>query len=198
MEKRQLELFAHFNKESNNLMNDSIKTLSDEQWKKQFSGFYKSIQEICAHIYFWDYNTLNRFKSLRKFTCFDEKFQHEEYLDMYTIKISEDGKEYLHEKFTSSKTLFANSPIDEYIKMRIDLDNLIIKIVNEITVNDLDMIIKTTTVTGNKFEKRIGGVLMENFVHDTHHRGMISLYLEMLGTENDFYSNPCPILWSPE
>jgi uncharacterized damage-inducible protein DinB len=26
------------------------------------------------------------------------------------------------------------------------------------------------------------------FNHETHHRGMISLYLEMLGRENDFNS----------
>ena len=195
MEKEHLKIFAKFNKESNDSMNNIIKTLTDEQWKKQFSGYYKSILEICGHIYFWDYNTLVRFKSIRNYSYLDE-FQYEKDLDIFTLRITEEGQEYLHENFTSSKSLFSNSSIAEYLKMRIDLDNRMVKLVNEITESDLTKVINLTTITGNKFEKSLGGLLFEIFVHDIHHRGMISLYLEMLGKENDFYSDPCQVFWS--
>jgi len=50
----------------------------------------------------------------------------------------------------------------------------------------MEKIIKFTTVTGNKYEQRIYGLLIDLFNHQPHHRGMISLYLDMLGEENEF------------
>ena len=186
MEKRIFELFANYNKKVNNSMNDIIKTLTNEQWKKQFSGFYKSIQDICSHIYFWDYNELNRYKYLRKFDSLEEEFPYEEKIKKYAIKISKEGNEYLDDDFISSKEIFLDSSINEYINMRIDLDDRIIKFINEVTLNDLESTITFTTVTGNKFKWRIDDLIINVFNHQTHHRGMISLYLDMLGIENDF------------
>jgi uncharacterized damage-inducible protein DinB len=188
MENRCFKLFANYNQKANNSMNEIIKTLTEEQWKKQFSGFYKSIQDICSHIYFWDYNELNRCKYLRKFSSLEEEFLYQRKLDIYTIKISEDGTEYLDKNLITSKTLFLDSTIDEYVKMRIDMDNRIINFIDEITTNDLERTITFTTVLGNKFNWRIDDLILNLFNHQTHHRGMISLYLDMLEKEND-YSN---------
>ena len=188
MEKKIFELFANYNKKVNNSMNDIIKTLTKEQWKNQFSGFYESIQDICSHIYFWDYNELNRCKYLRKFNSLEEKFPYEEKIEKYSIKITEEGNEYLDNGFTSSKEIFINSSINEYVNMRTDLDDRIIKFIHEITPNDLEDTIIFTTITGNKFKCRIDDLIIDLFNHQTHHRGMISIYLDMLGIEND-YSN---------
>ena len=35
-------------------------------------------------------------------------------------------------------------------------------------------------------DRELGGLILHVFNHQTHHRGMISLYLDMLGKENDF------------
>ena len=191
MDKRYFELLANYNKNVNNSMNEIIKSLTIDQWGKQFSGFYKSIQDICSHIYFWDYNELNRCKYLRKFNCFDEQFPYEEKLNIYSIKISEDGNEYLDKNLISSRNLFLNSSITEYINMRIDLDNRIINFIEEVTLTDLENKIKFITIKGNKFEWRIDNLLLTMFNHQTHHRGMISLYLDMLGKENDFSNLIC-------
>jgi len=188
MEKKIFELFASYNKKVNKSMNDIIQTLTNEQWKNQFSGFYKSIQDICSHIYFWDYNELNRCKYLRKFNSLEEKFPYEEKIKKYSIKISKEGNEYLDDGFTSSKEIFLNSSINEYVNMRIDLDDRIINFINEITSDDLENTIMFTTITGNKFKWRIYDLIINLFNHQTHHRGMISIYLDMLGIEND-YSN---------
>ena len=60
MGKYHFELLAKYNKEANNLMNNVIITLTEEQWDKNFTGYFKSIHEICSHIYFWDYNWFKR------------------------------------------------------------------------------------------------------------------------------------------
>jgi uncharacterized damage-inducible protein DinB len=38
------------------------------------------------------------------------------------------------------------------------------------------------------FEKNVAGVLVHIFNHATHHRGGISVYLDILGKENDYSS----------
>jgi len=167
-------------------MNNVIRTLTDEQWKRQFTGYYKSIRDICSHIYFWDYNELNRCTYLRKFTSLEKEFSYQKKLDLYTIHLSKDKHEYVDSHLISSIHLLTDSSIDEYIRMRIDMDNRIIKFINEITIDDLDGSIEFTTILGKKFNWKIDELLLSLFNHQTHHRGMISLYLDMMEKENDF------------
>ena len=39
---------------------------------------------------------------------------------------------------------------------------------------------------GDEYKKNFGGLIIHMFNHQTHHRGMISIYLEELGIANDF------------
>jgi uncharacterized damage-inducible protein DinB len=169
MDKYNFELMAKYNKEVNRNMNDIIKNLSEEQWDKQFPGFWKSIHGLCSHIFGGDYRWLNRFKSI---------------VNLQSLPGTFFNKEYGFEEI-----IFEN--INEYIKERIEMDNIIIDFVNELTKNDLDKTLKFSNSKGIPSEKSIGVCLMHLFNHETHHRGMISLYLEMLGKEND-YSNLYP------
>jgi len=54
-----LDLFARNNKRVNGLMNNIIETLSEEEWDKQFPSYWKSIHELCLHIFTADYDWLN-------------------------------------------------------------------------------------------------------------------------------------------
>jgi uncharacterized damage-inducible protein DinB len=171
MERQYFELLAYFNNEANNLMNNVIKSITDEEWNREFSGFYKSIHEICSHIYISDYNWLKRYKLLRQFICLDK---------------------YFDKNYSFSEIIFTN--INEYINMRIELDKKITEFINEITENDLENILKYSNSNGMKFEKKMDGVLIHLFNHETHHRAMISLYLEMLGKAND-YNNVLPFVY---
>jgi len=186
MDKLNFELLAKFNKCANDSMNKFIKNLTEEQWKKEFSGFFKSIQEICSHIYFWDYNCLNRLGYLRNFKCLNEEFKYKKEMEKYSIKISKDGNEYIGKNLTSSTSIFINTSISEYIEMRIELDNRIINFVNELETNELEKYIKFTTIKGKIWEKRMDGFLIHLSHHQTHHRSMISIYLDMLGIKNEF------------
>jgi uncharacterized damage-inducible protein DinB len=164
MEKDYFELLAAYNKETNKTMNSIIKTLSDEEWNKKFSGFFASIHILCSHLFMSDYAGINRLRPLGTYKSLTA--------------------EYFSKTFNAQETLF--SSIDEYIQKRAELDAIIVNFTGEITKDDLEKTVKFVNYKGVTFEKRMGVLLIHSFNHDTHHRGMISLYLENLGKENDF------------
>ena len=169
MNKNDFELLAKYNKETNDKMNEIIKILYGEEWNKQFSGYYKSIHELCSHIFIGDYTWLNRFRTLRTFKSL--------------------RKQYFNKKYNFQEILFEN--ISEYITKRIEMDNIIIDFVNEITENDLEKTLKWINTKGIQFERKLTTCLIHLSHHESYHRGMISLYLEFLGKDND-YSNLYP------
>ena len=169
MNKSNFELLAKYNREANDKMNGIIKTLSEEEWNKQFFGYYKSIHELCSHIFIGDYTWLNRFRSMNTFKNL--------------------GENYFNKNLSFQEILFEN--ISEYITRRIEMDTIIIDFVDEITENDLEKTLKWINTKGIQFEKKLSVCLMHMSHHESHHRGMISLYLEFFGKEND-YSNLYP------
>jgi uncharacterized damage-inducible protein DinB len=158
------KLMANYNKMTNELMNNIIRDLSEEEWNKNFPTFFKSIHELCSHIYICDIKCLKRFQGLRDF-------------DIHNKNIFKNN-------YNSVEVFFSN--INEYIILRTELDNIIIEFVNEIKESDLGKTLKFSDSKGNTIERKTEVLLMHVFNHETHHRGMISLLLEMLGKENDY------------
>ena len=164
MDKYMFESFADYNKRANNQMNNIIQTLSEEEWNKPFSSYWKSIHELCSHIFIGDYGWLNRFR-----TFIDSKHL---------------SNEYFEKNFEWGEIIFEN--INEYMKMRNELDEKIIMFINEITNDDLVKIMPCTDWEGNIIKKKLGIYIMHMFNHATHHRAQVSLYLDMIGKENDY------------
>jgi uncharacterized damage-inducible protein DinB len=164
MDKNIFELLVKYNKEVNQQMNNIIKTLSEEEWDKQFAGYFKSIHELCSHIFIADYNWLKRFESLNNFKSLTGI--------------------YFNKEYNYNELLFKNA--NEYFTKRSELDTLLVNFINEITANDLIKEFKWKDSKGIQLEKKIEVILTHLFTHQTHHRGMISLYLELLGKENDY------------
>jgi uncharacterized damage-inducible protein DinB len=164
MDKSIFEHLSKYNKEVNKKMNEIIRNLSSEEWDKQFPGYFKSIHELCSHIFIADYKMFKRFRQ----TCVQKSIE-----DTYFDK-----------EHTYKETLFKN--IDEYIAKRVELDNIIIDFVKEFSQNDLNRDIEYTNSKRITLNKKLKLLLMTIFNHETHNRGMISLYLEMLGKENDY------------
>jgi uncharacterized damage-inducible protein DinB len=182
MLKEYFELLVNYNKEANNSLSNIIMNFTEDQWKRQFSGYYKSIHEICSHIYFWDLIHLKRFRLLRDFVSLTDKNIGKDF--------SNNLNEYLKLKNELNK-IFLN--INEHINLRNNLDNIIANFINELTEIDIDAVLKFKTPEGKFepenglfFEKKMSGLLIHYFDHGTHHRGMISVYLDMIGIENDF------------
>jgi uncharacterized damage-inducible protein DinB len=166
MDIRTLKLFAEYNHKTNSDMNTFIQKLQPSQWNQEFSGYYNSIKSLCNHIYISDFNWLKRFSRLRKFSYIE--------------------KALFNQELRFGSTVF--EPIEEYLDKRESLDAEIIEFVSEIAQEDLDQYLEYADSHGTIHKKVFGGLVLHFFNHQTHHRGMISIYLENMGISND-YSN---------
>ncbi len=166
MDTRTCKLFAEYNKKTNTEMNTFIKGLDKGQWEKEFSGYFNSIKSLCNHIYISDFNWLKRFSKLREYT-------------------------FIKDPLFSKEVQFGSTVLDgisDYIAKRQELDEKIIMFTNEIVPKDLDQKLAYTDSRGVKHNRLFGGLVLHFFNHQTHHRGMISIYLENMQIAND-YSN---------
>ncbi len=161
-----LQLFARYNEKTNKDMNTFISKLNEIQWDTKFQAYYPSIHKICNHIYISDFNWLKRFSKLRDF----EYMRDDIFLDEIQFSM---------EAFKTQK---------EYLEKREHLDEIITQFANEVTGKDFGCSLKYNDSKGIEHNRNFGGLVMHMFNHQTHHRGMVSVYLEMLGIEND-YSN---------
>jgi uncharacterized damage-inducible protein DinB len=166
MDKKTLDFLARYNHGVNEKMNALIRTLSDDEWNRSLGGFFPSVRSLCSHIYIADFNWLKRFGALRDFrTLRNGIFQKE---------------------LTYKETLFPS--VGEYLEARPLLDGEITALAAETGEADLEKPLRYTDSSGRPAEKPFGGALLQMLNHETFTRGMISLYLELLGRENDFSS----------
>lgn len=161
-----ITLLARYNSHVNTKMNKFISQLTPSEWEKELGGFYKNIKSLCSHIYIVDLVWFKRFGTFRSFN---------------SLKNSVVNAEFLWDSSPFNNT-------EEYINKRTELDSIIISFANEITSDDLEKYLKYKSWKGEDQNRNFGGLLIHVFNHQTHHRGMISLYLELLGKAND-YSN---------
>jgi uncharacterized damage-inducible protein DinB len=166
MQKDTVVLWAKYNKQTNEIMDGFIKTLGKDEWDRQLGGYFGSVRGLCSHLYIADFNWLKRFGKLREFSFLKDSF--------------------FEKTLSFDMTLFES--MDEYLVRRPELDSKLCAFAAEIQDEDLGKILRYTNSEGKTLEKNAGGLVMQMFNHDTHHRGVISHYLELLGRENDFSS----------
>jgi uncharacterized damage-inducible protein DinB len=80
--------------------------------------------------------------------------------------------------------------LKDYKPIRIEIDNLLKRVVQKLSDSEYNSILKITGRRGEQ-EYITWRILLHLFNHHTHHRGGVSLLLDQLGIEND-YSN---MLW---
>jgi uncharacterized damage-inducible protein DinB len=159
-------LFAAYNKSVNKTMDGIIKTLSPAEWDRDLGGYFKSVRGTCSHLYICDFNWLRRFKNYRDFSSLKAPF--------------------FDKPYSFSELLFEDQ--NEYLAKRPELDDMIIAFVSELSDSDMEGLLRYTDSEGKPHECVLGRGVLHFLNHETHHRGVISLYLEMLGRENDFCS----------
>jgi uncharacterized damage-inducible protein DinB len=164
MDLQTLKLLADYNRKTNGEMNGLIQKLEVSQWRQEFKGFFKSIHSLCNHIYLGDFNWLKRFSKLRSFAYIQN--------------------EVFNQDLPFSVVVFET--VEDYLAKRGELDLLISDFISEIRAEDLDRYLEYVDSHGNPYTRLFGGLILHCFNHQTHHRGMISIYLESMGIENDF------------
>jgi len=171
MDLKTIKFLADYNQITNNNMNKLIANLSDEEWNRKFGGYFSSIRSLCNHLYICDFNWLKRFSLLREF-------------------------EYIKEDFFKKDLKFGSHAFEdkyEYIQKRKELDEYMKGFVEEVKEEDLDQHLRYKDSHGDEHNQEYGLVILHVFNHQTHHRGMISIYLEEMKVEND-YSNIMDII----
>lgn len=159
-------LLATYNESANRRMNVLLEPLGAEEWEREFFGYFKTLKGLCNHLYISDFVWLRRFSGFRDFS--------------YTKNAL------LAADIAFGMTVIADPK--DYIAKRESLDGLLAEFAKEITERDFAATLSYKDSGGNPHRKNFGSLVLHMFNHETHHRGMISLYLEGLGIENDFNS----------
>lgn len=170
MQTATAKILGIYNQKANAGMNEIIKTLNAEEWERSLGGYFPSVRSLCSHTYIADFAWLKRFSRSAGRTGAFAAF-----------------RDPLFSRDHSFSELLFPGPA-EYLESRPALDGLLLDFVNELDDGDLAGDISYSNSAGGQFTKNLGGLLLHVFNHQTHHRGMISLYLEILGKANDFNS----------
>jgi uncharacterized damage-inducible protein DinB len=171
MDIRTIKLLAEYNEKTNVKMDRILSALKNDQWEEEFEGYFRSIKALCNHIYVCDFNWLKRFSNLRQFRYVQSKFFEQ----------------------TMRFDVMLLTDLEDYIDKRENMDNYIDRFVDEIRTEDLEKELKYIDSHGKEYRRVFGGLVLHMFNHETHHRGMISIYLENMRIDND-YSNLMEIL----
>lgn len=166
MDTKTVKLFAEYNGKTNQAMNRLVEGLAPEQWDHAFSGYYPTIHALCNHLYVSDVSWLKRFGNHRPFHYLEDP--------LFQVQL------------TLSSQVLADQR--DYLAKRAILDGKIAALAGEVTDDDLAATLTYQNFRGVEQRRNLGGLILHMFNHGTHHRGMISLYLESLGIANDYSS----------
>jgi uncharacterized damage-inducible protein DinB len=158
------KLLARYNGHANTKMGQVLAQLNDKEWNQTLGGYYPSIRSLCSHLFVTDLNWLKRFARHRPFDYAEHPI--------------------LQKHLVLGDLLFAS--FRDYDPDRRILDELLAKLIDELQPEVLLESLQYKDWRGIDQVREVGGLLLHMFNHETHHRGMISLYLDMLGKENDF------------
>lgn len=166
-----VKLLARYNRHANAEMGRLLAGLSVEEWNQALGGYYPSIRAIGSHIFQGDVTWLKRFGTLRPFRYLDHPI--------------------FQRTLTWGELLFPT--FADYERDRQVVDDLLTRFAEEVIPEDFPQTLRYKNYQGVEQARQFGGLVLHLFNHQTHHRGMVSLYLDMLGKPNDF-SNIIPLV----
>ena len=161
-----IQLLARYNAHANTEMGRVLAQLGDEEWNRAMGGYYPSVRSLCSHVFISDFTWLRRFASVRPYAY----SQHP-----------------IFQKNPSFGDLLFPT-FRDWDADRKALDTCFTGFAGEVTLADLSQTLRYKNFKGIEQQRHFGGLLLHTFNHQTHHRGMVALYLDLLGREND-YSN---------
>jgi uncharacterized damage-inducible protein DinB len=166
-----VKLLARYNLHANTEMGLILSELSEAEWNRGLGGYFPSIRSIASHLFEGDFHWLQRFATLRPFPY----AQH---------PIFEQNVGWGDLRFPTFR---------EYETMRKLLDEQFAAFAEEVRSADFSRRLRYKNWKNIEQDREFGGLILHVFNHQTHHRGMIALYLDLLGKANDF-SNVIPLV----
>ena len=160
------EYYGRCNREINTAMLNILHSQNSDIFSKLIDGYFKSIHEIIDHVYVSDILWLNDFIKV-----IDTSIRNE----LVFTKLPKYGEE-------------ATINIIDAIEKRTYLDQMILRMCQDIKEEDLLKSMEKKRRNGEIIKKDVWKALIHFFNHQTHHRGQIAEILDEMKIENN-YSN---------
>ena len=167
--KNLFQAFAKYNESVNQSIMELLKPLKKEQIMMKTKAYYPSIFETLLHNLIADLNWLRRYRDALK--------ENKSLNSGKPLSLEEKG---LRLEFESDYTTF--------FQYRKQVDELMIQFVNELDESKMHLVIKYKNYKGEEIEKELWKTLLHLFNHQTHHRGQVSVLLDLIGIDHDFSS----------
>ena len=165
--KTVFQAYARYNKNVNQDIIDIVKNLPQETLMQEFKTYYPTVYDTLVHILLADIFYLKRFKTLFG-----------EYGGLKNSTMVSYDKTRLEEELKPDYTrLFA---------LLKTADEEIAAFVGTLQDDDYTKVVHYKNFKGDAAEMEVWQGLMQMFNHGTHHRGLISALLDMLGIDNDY------------
>jgi uncharacterized damage-inducible protein DinB len=165
--KNQFQALAKYNGSVNQSVLELLQPLKKDQIMMKTKAFYPSIFETLLHILVADLNWLRRYR---------DRFKENKALS---------GSKLLSLEEKALRTEF-ETDYTKLFEYRRQVDGLIIQFMDELGENQLNLMLKYKSYKGEDIEKEIWKTFLHFFNHQTHHRGQVSVLLDLLGIEHDY------------
>ena len=166
--KNVFRAFARYNGSVNQSIIELLKPLSREQITMKTKAYYPSILETMIHNLFADLNWLKRYGGV---------FRESKALNH---RIASSDQKTLRQEIESDPT--------KLFQYRKEADEVIVRFMDELEGAKLNSVIKYKNYKGEDQEQELWKTLLHWFNHQTHHRGQISVLLDMVEVNNDYSS----------
>jgi uncharacterized damage-inducible protein DinB len=167
--KTLFQAFAKYNGSVNLSVLELIEPLKKEQIMMETKAYYPSLFATLLHNFMGDLNWLKRYREVLK--------ENKRLNSSPLLSLEEKS---LREEFESDYA--------RLFQYRKRTDDLILQFINEIDENKMETIVKYKNLKGENIEKELWKTLLHWFNHQTHHRGQISVLLDLIGVDHDYSS----------
>jgi uncharacterized damage-inducible protein DinB len=163
------QALAKYNGSVNQSVIELLKPLDKEKVMMKTKAYFPSIFETTLHLFFGDLHWLKRLKGAFK--------ESKALSNTQLVSLEEKS---LRKEFESDYT--------KLFQYRKQVDEVIIQFVDEVDENKLNSVIKYKNSKGQEIEQVLWKPLLHWFNHQTHHRGQVSVLLDMVGVDHDYSS----------
>ena len=167
--KNLFQAFAKYNESVNQSIMELLKPLKKEQIMMKTKAYYPSIFETLLHNLIADLNWLRRYRDALK--------ENKALNNGKPLSLEEKG---LRLEFDSDYTKF--------FQYRRQVDELMIRFVDELDESKMGLVMRYKNYKGEEIEKELWKTLLHLFNHQTHHRGQVSVLLDLIGIDHDYSS----------
>ena len=159
--------FAGYNSSVNQSVLELVTPLKKDEVMKETKAYYPSIFATLLHILITDITWLRRYRDALK----ENKALNSS--DLLSL-----GEKDLKKELESDYT--------RLFQYRKALDEVILRFVQDLDENRLTSTLSYRNYKGEDIQKELWKTMLHWFNHQTHHRGQISVLLDLLGVDHDF------------